>query len=199
MASICVFCASSSSVAQHYVDLAADVGTELARRGHSLVTGAGSVSLMGAVARSARAGGARTVGVIPRALRDLEIADTDSDELVVVADMRTRKGEMDRRCNAFVTLPGGLGTLEELAEVWVARTLAMHTKPVVILDPDDAWAPLRAQVDQLVDRGFARPSVRDAVAWAATAAQALDLVEAGLAAVPTLPPPQPEETLEAEP
>src|SRR5437764_3185739 len=121
MAAVCVFCASSERIPSHYVDLAAQVGAELARRGHTLITGGGSVSCMGAVARAARAGGARTVGVIPQALRDEEIADEDADELVVTPDMRTRKGEMDGRADAFLTLPGGIGTLEELMEIWVAR------------------------------------------------------------------------------
>ena len=195
MTTICVYCASSSHVPPRYVELAAEVGAEIARRGHSLVTGGGSVSLMGAVARAARAGGARTVGVIPRVLMEMEVADLDSDELVVVETMRERKGEMDRRSDAFVTLPGGIGTLEELLEVWTARTLGMHDKPVVVCDPDDAYAPLRAQIDQIVERGFARPAIRDALRWCTTAAEAIDLAEgSGRTPVPTA-----EEVLEAEP
>src|SRR3954469_18159228 len=129
MAAICVFCSSSERIASHYVELAADVGTELARRGHSLVSGGGRVSMMGAVARAARAGGARTVGVIPQALSELEVADDDADELLVTPGMRERKGLMDSRADAFLALPGGLGTLEELLEVWVARSLGLHDKP----------------------------------------------------------------------
>src|SRR3954470_11981696 len=155
---VCVFCASSDSIPAHYFELAADVGAEIARRGHTLVTGGGSVSCMGAVARAARAGGGRTVGIIPEALLAWEVADEDADELVVTPDMRVRKGEMDRRAEAFLTLPGGLGTLEELLEIWTARILRMHDKPVVVLDPDGVFAHLRAQIDQLVSSGFARPS-----------------------------------------
>jgi uncharacterized protein (TIGR00730 family) len=180
MAAICVFCSSSERIAPSYVELAADVGSELARRGHSLVSGGGRVSAMGAVARAARAGGARTVGVIPEALVDLEVADHDADELIVTPDMRARKGEMDRRCAAFICLPGGLGTLEELLEIWVSHTLGMHAKPIVVVDPDGVFGPLRAQVDALVDAGFVRPPARDVVQWAATAAEALDLVDAAL-------------------
>ena len=123
---------------------------------------------MGAVARAARAGGARTVGVIPQALLEWEIADEQADELVVSFDMRSRKGEMDGRADAFLTLPGGLGTLEELLEIWVARTLRMHDKPLVVLDPDGIFAPLREQVDLLIHKGFARRSVLDAIVWAET-------------------------------
>jgi uncharacterized protein (TIGR00730 family) len=180
VATICVFCSSSERIARSQIELAADVGTEIARRGHSLVSGGGRVSSMGAVARAARAGGAKTIGVIPEALVDLEVADHDADELVVTPDMRSRKGEMDRRCDAFVCLPGGLGTLEELLEIWVSHTLGMHAKPIVVVDPGGVFAQLRAQVDSLVNGGFVRAPAREAVQWAATAAEALDLVEAGL-------------------
>lgn len=195
MATICVFCASSERIDPAYVDLAAEVGKELARRGHDLVTGGGSVSCMGAVARAARAGGARTVGVIPHALTEMEIADHDADELVVTADMRSRKGEMDRRADAFLTLPGGVGTLEELMEIWVARVLMMHAKPVVVLDPDGVFALLRDQVELLVSRGFARASVWDAVSWVATVPAAFDALEATSAVLP----PADAELMEAEP
>jgi len=194
VATICVFCASSDDIPQRYVDLATEVGTELARRGHSLVSGGGSVSLMGAVARAVRAGGGRTVGIIPRALLEMEIADHAADELVVCDTMRERKGEMDRRSDAFITLPGGIGTLEELLEVWTARTLGMHDKPVVVCDPDDAYAPLRAQIDQLIERGFARPEINDALVWCTTAAEAVTLAEGS----GHQPPPDDEELLEAE-
>jgi uncharacterized protein (TIGR00730 family) len=195
MATICVFCASSDDVPRHYVDLAAEVGAEIARRGHSLVTGGGSVSLMGAVASAVRAGGGRTVGVIPRALLEREIADHSADELVVCDTMRERKAEMDRRSDAFITLPGGIGTLEELLEVWTARTLGMHDKPVVVCDPDDAFGPLRTQISQLVSRGFARPEINDALVWCTTAVDAVACAESsGQAQVPTE-----EELIEAEP
>jgi uncharacterized protein (TIGR00730 family) len=200
VASVCVFCSSSSRIDPSYVELAADVGTELARRGHSLVTGGGSVSCMGAVARAARAGGARTVGVIPRVLLALEVADREADDLLVTDDMRSRKGLMDVRSDAFLTLPGGLGTLEELLEIWVSRTLAMHGKPVVVLDPDGLYDPLRTQVDLLVDRGFVRDGARDAVTWVTSVPDAFDAVEAQLAdgRPPTLTA-APDEVLEAEP
>ena len=136
---------------------------------------------MGAVARAARAGGARTVGVIPSALLELEVGDQDADELVVVDDMRVRKSVMDDRSDAFLALPGGLGTLEELTEVWTARTLGMHAKPVVVLDVDGLYVPLREQVQLMVDRGFVRPAAAQAVSWASSVAEAFDLLERGIA------------------
>jgi uncharacterized protein (TIGR00730 family) len=198
MAAICVYCSSSTAIDARYIELAARVGTELARRGHSLVSGGGDLSCMGAVARAARAGGAHTTGVIPAALLDLEVGDQDADELLVVDDMRTRKGLMDDRSDAFLTLPGGLGTLEELLEVWVARFLGMHAKPVVALDPDGLFAPLRTQVDELVDKGFVRRESADALTWATSVSAAFDALEEQLAhAVPMAP--HADEALEAEP
>jgi uncharacterized protein (TIGR00730 family) len=176
MAAVCVFCASSVRISAHYIDLATEVGTEIARRGHSLVSGGGSVSSMGAVARAARAGGARTVGVIPSALELREVADVDADELIVTPDMRTRKAEMDRRADAFLVLPGGLGTVEELLEVWVSRSLDMHDKPIVVLDPDGVFGPLRELLNRFVLLGFAHDGALDAVGWATDVPGAFDLL-----------------------
>lgn len=183
VAAVCVYCASSTSTPGRYVELAAQVGTALAASGHSLVSGGGSVAAMGAVARAARAGGAHTTGVIPRGLEALEVADRDADELVVVADMRTRKAEMDARSDAFLALPGGIGTLEELLEVWTSRSLGLHDKPVVALDPDGLFDLLREQVDLMVALGLVRPAALAALAaltWIATVTGALEALAAGL-------------------
>ena len=150
---ICVYCASGS-VAQVHLDLAAAVGTAIAARGWNLVSGGGRVSMMGEVARAARAGGAHTVGVIPRGLLRREVADTDADELVVTETMRERKAGMDDRADAFLTLPGGLGTVEELVETWTAGALGMHDKPIVLLDPDGHFAGLLTWLHELAAMGF---------------------------------------------
>lgn len=178
MAAVCVYCASSDGIDPRYVELAAELGSALAARGHSLVSGGGRVSMMGAVARAARAGGARTVGVIPQALVWLEVADDDADELLVVPDMRTRKGLMDERADAFVTLPGGIGTIEELMEVWTARSLGMHHKPVVLLDPWDDYRPLLDLTESLQRNGFVRPTALAHLIRTTSVGQALDAVEA---------------------
>ena len=198
MAAVCVFCASSERIDPSYVSLAAEVGTALGRRGHSLVSGGGALSMMGAVARAARAAGAHTLGVIPRALLELEVGDQEADELLVVDDMRTRKGLMDARSDAFLALPGGLGTLEELTEVWTSRFLGMHVKPVVALDVDGLWQPLRDQVDLMVARGFVREESVATLSWASSVQEALDLVEHGLAH-PVRVVPTPDEALESDP
>lgn len=170
---VCVFCASGP-VAEPYLALAGEVGAAIAARGWSLVSGGGRVSMMGAVARAAREGGARTVGVMPEALVADEVADEQSDELVVVADMRTRKGEMDARSDAVLALPGGLGTLEELFEAWTSGYLRMHDKPVVVLDPDGFYDPLFTWLDGLVGTGFVSARGMAGVVRTTTVAGALD-------------------------
>lgn len=185
---ICVFCSSSDTIDPTHVLLAAEVGKELARRGHGLVSGAGSVSCMGAVARATREGGGFTLGVIPQGLLAFEVTDTDSDELIVTATMRERKGIMDARSDAFLTLPGGLGTLEELLEIWTARMLGMHDKPVVVLDPDGVFDHLRRQVDEMTERGFVRPAAHDALRWTTTIAEAFEELERTVTAADQLEP-----------
>ncbi len=170
---VCVYCASRP-VPQRYVDLAGDVGAAVAKRGWSLVSGGGRVSMMGEVARTARAGGARTVGVMPRELVDREVADTEADELLVVDTMRERKGLMDAHATAFLALPGGIGTCEELFEVWTSRYIGMHAKPVVMLDPDGHYDGLLAWLRGLVDSGFASQHSLDRLIVVADVESALD-------------------------
>jgi uncharacterized protein (TIGR00730 family) len=164
--SVCVFCASSEAIDPVHLETAAAVGRAIGDRGWTLVTGGGSVSMMGAVAAGARAAGGRTVGVIPEALLHHEVADEAADELVVTPDMRTRKGEMDRRSDAFLVLAGGIGTLEEMVEIWVARTLRMTDKPLVVLDPQDHYRHLRALGEHFVEQGFVRRQALEAITWA---------------------------------
>lgn len=177
MRTICVFCASSQRIDDRYIRLAAELGQSLAQRNYGLITGGGSVSMMGAIARAARAAGGHTIGVIPQALIDMEVADHDADELVVTPDMRTRKAEMDRRSDAFVALPGGIGTLEELTEVWTAYTLGMHAKPVIVVDPWGDYDHFRSQIAHLVETGFMRPLAAEAIHWATDVAGALTILD----------------------
>ncbi|MDP3972160.1 MAG: TIGR00730 family Rossman fold protein [Candidatus Nanopelagicales bacterium] len=174
---VCVFTASAEPIDPRYLDLAARVGSEMSRRGMDLVTGGGRVSTMGAIARAVRAGGGHTVGVIPRGLYAAELADTDADELIVTADMRQRKGLMDAKSDAFLVLPGGIGTVEELVEVWVSRALDMHRKPIVVLDPWGDLGGLRELIVDLHRRGFVRREVLDEVEWTASMNRALDAIE----------------------
>lgn len=156
MAAICVFCASSPLIAPSYLALGERVGTRLAAGGHSLVYGGGRVSIMGAVAQAARTGGASVFGVIPRGL--ISVEDADPAEVAVVGTMRERKLLMDDRADGFLALPGGLGTFDELLEVWTTASLGLHHKPVVVLDADGFFGPLWRYLDDLADRGFVRAS-----------------------------------------
>jgi uncharacterized protein (TIGR00730 family) len=179
MAAVCVYCASSESIDPAYLQLAADVGARVASGGHTLVSGGGRVSMMGALAKAARAGGAHTVGVIPRHLVGYEVADTEADELVVVETMRERKRIMDHRSEAFIALPGGIGTLEELFEVWTSHSLGMHTKPVIVLDPFGFYDRLWAYLDELRERGFVRAAALDALHRVTTVDDAFAIIEHG--------------------
>jgi hypothetical protein len=134
--------------------LAAEVGGAIADRGWTLVWGGGNVSAMGTLAAVARARGAWTVGVIPKMLVRREVADHDADELIVTDTMRERKQIMEDRADAFITLPGGIGTLEELFEAWTGGYLGAHNKPVVMLDPGGHFDGLRAWLYGLSDRGY---------------------------------------------
>ncbi|MEV6431220.1 TIGR00730 family Rossman fold protein [Nocardia sp. NPDC051463] len=163
--SVCVYCSASTADPAH-IGLAARVGTEIARRGWQLVSGGGHVSMMGAVATAARAGGANTIGVIPKHLVHKEVADVDADELVVTDTMRQRKQVMEDRADAFLTLPGGIGTLEEFFETWTGGYLGQHDKPVVILDQDGFYTGLFRWLDELYDRKFVSQFARDRIAVA---------------------------------
>ncbi|WP_221455974.1 LOG family protein [Saccharothrix tamanrassetensis] len=154
MTTVTVYCGSRQTVPESYLALAAEVGAEIARRGWSLAWGGGRTSMMGALATAAREGGAHTTGVIPRALVDVEWADRGSDELLVVDSMRDRKALMEAHGDAFLALPGGIGTCEELFEVWTSRVLALHGKPVVLLDVDGHYRGLLEWLAELHSRGF---------------------------------------------
>lgn len=180
MAAIGVFCASSRTLDQRWLDLATATGRELATRGHTLVSGGGCVGMMGALADGARAVGGYTLGVIPQPLVDLEVADTHSDELVVTDGMASRKTLMIEKSDAFITLPGGLGTLDELFEVWTTAVLGMHRKPVVVVDVDGFYQGLLSWLDALADTEFVRWSAREMLIVVDSVPAALDAVEARL-------------------
>jgi uncharacterized protein (TIGR00730 family) len=171
---IAVFCSSSPTIDSKYIDLAFELGAAIADSGAELVSGGGHISAMGAISRGARSKGGRTVGVIPQKLVDIEFADHDSDELIVVDSMRTRKAKIEDLSDAFITLPGGLGTLEELFEIWVGRYLKFHDKPVTILDPFGVYEPLHHLVTHLEKENFVKPGMRELLHWTTNVAEAVD-------------------------
>ncbi|HTQ19804.1 TIGR00730 family Rossman fold protein [Mycobacterium sp.] len=150
---VCVFCAATPTHPE-LLGLAADLGEAIAERGWTLVWGGGRVSAMGAVASAARARGGRTVGVIPKTLMRREIADTKADELIVTDTMSERKQIMEDRADAFITLPGGIGTVDELFDAWTSGVLGMHDKPVVMLDPWGHYGDLWVWLNSLLDNGY---------------------------------------------
>lgn len=158
---VCVYCASSEAVSDGYRTVAADLGTAIAGEGWGLVYGGGSIGLMGEVARAALAAGAHVTGVIPHRLADREIALHDVTELVRTETMRERKAVMDERSDAFIVLPGGIGTLEELVEILTLKQLGYHSRAVVVLDTHGYWDPLLEQLARMVEEHFATPELAD--------------------------------------
>ncbi|MEU7528873.1 TIGR00730 family Rossman fold protein [Saccharothrix sp. NPDC042600] len=174
LTAVTVYCGSLRTVPRSYLDLAAEVGRQIAARGWSLTWGGGRTSMMGALAEAARAGGARTTGVIPRALVDREWADREADDLLLVDTMRDRKALMEAHGDAFLALPGGIGTCEELFEVWTSRVLAMHGKPVVLLDVDGHYRGLLEWLADLHSRGFVSRFALDSLVVTDDVTAALD-------------------------
>ena len=159
-------------------EVASRLGDLLAREGITLVYGGGGVGLMGVVANAALGGGAKVVGVIPRFLLQREAGHPALSEVVVVDTMHERKLAMFERSEAFVVLPGGIGTLEEFFEVLSWRTLGLHTKPIVIVDRNGYWQPLAALLRGVVDGGFAEPGHLDHVAFVSDLDQLLPAIAA---------------------
>jgi uncharacterized protein (TIGR00730 family) len=158
--SVCVFSSSSDAVAPHYLEAATALGTALARRRLTLVYGGGKVGLMGAMAQAVHAHGGQVVGVIPHFLRRQEVAYEAADELVVTRDLRERKAIMESRADAFVALPGGFGTLEEIMEILTLKQLETHAKPIVFLNTSGFYDPLLSLFEQLFREQFTKADFR---------------------------------------
>jgi hypothetical protein len=152
--SICVYCGSRNGVAEPFVRLAREVGSWIGQRGGQLVYGGGNNGLMGEVADATLAAGGRVVGIIPQALVEKEWAKRDCTELHIVHSMHDRKRMMAERADAFLALPGGIGTFEELFEVWTWRQLGYHDKPVGVLDANGYYRPLIEFLHASVRHGF---------------------------------------------
>ncbi len=161
--SICVYCGSRHGDRPAYAEAARTLGTAIGQRGWQLVYGGGKVGLMGEVADAVLAAGGTVVGVIPESLEKLEVGHTGLTELHVVPTMHVRKQMMAERADAFIALPGGIGTLEELYEVWTWRQLKYHDNPIGLLDTAGYWQPLLRFMDHTVAEGFLSPAMRDTV------------------------------------
>lgn len=157
--SVCVYCGSSPGIRPAYALAARELGAALAESGTRLIYGGGEIGLMGTVARSVLDGGGHVTGIIPDFLRRRENMIDDAQELVVVPDMHARKQLMFERSDAFVALPGGVGTLEELVEQMTWAQLGRHTKPILLLDVEGFWQPLIGLFGHMRAAGFIRPGL----------------------------------------
>jgi len=160
---ICVFCGSSPGRGERYREVATALGTLLARDGIGLVYGGATVGLMGTVADAVRAGGGEVIGVIPEAMVKKEIAHRGLMDLRIVGSMHERKALMAELSDAFVALPGGIGTFEELFEIWTWAQLGLHHKPCALLNVDGFYDGLIGFLDHVVGEGFLRPGHREMV------------------------------------
>ncbi|RYG85728.1 TIGR00730 family Rossman fold protein [bacterium] len=174
---VCVFCGSSSGSRPHFLAAARALGKELAERRVGLVYGGASVGLMGAIADAALENGGEVVGVIPQVLVDKEVAHRGLTQLHVVSSMHDRKALMAQLSFGFVAMPGGIGTLEELFEVWTWTQLGIHAKPVALLNVAGYYDSLLHFLDNGVIEGFLKPAVRGMLLTAPTAAPLLDQLD----------------------
>jgi uncharacterized protein (TIGR00730 family) len=158
--SVCVFCGSASGLSPAYIAASRAFAEESVRRGLRIVYGGASVGVMGALADAALEAGGEVVGVMPRSLVDREIAHNGLTKLHIVETMHERKAMMAELADAFVALPGGLGTLEELFEVWTWGMLGLHDKPYGLLNVDGYYQPLIEFLDYAAAQGFVRPAQR---------------------------------------
>ena len=174
MKRVCVFCGSATGARAEYAEAARGLAGELARRGIALVTGGGSVGLMGVLADAALASGVEVIGVIPRRLASRELAHRGLTELRLVDSMHERKALMAALADAFIALPGGVGTLEETFEVLSWAQLGIHTKPIGALNVSGYWDDLIRFLTHTVREGFVRPEYLDLIQFASTPAALLD-------------------------
>ena len=170
---LCVYCASSDRLDPKYYALAEQLGALIATGGNSLIYGGGNVGMMGVLARSVKQHGGRVIGVIPDFMVAKELAFTDADELVRVHTMRERKRIMEERADAFITLPGGWGTLEEIMEIITLRQLDVVRKPCVFVNHDGFYDELFRFFDKMISEHFNRPSNLKLFSVAENAHQAL--------------------------
>lgn len=177
MKSLCVYCASSDRLDPKYAAVAEQTGREIAARGWALVYGGGKTGLMGAVARGTKAGGGKVIGVIPEFMKARELEFIEADELISVVTMRERKLLMETRADAFLALPGGWGTLEELLEILTLAHLETIHKPVVILNQDGYYDDLLRFFDRIVAEKFMRETIRGKYAVARSLAEVFPLIE----------------------
>ena len=181
-ASICVFCGSARGTDPFYVEAARELGRAIGERGFRMIFGAGNVGLMGETARAARDAGAPVIGVLPQYLRHVEPPLKSAEETIITPSIQERKQRMINLSDAFVLLPGGLGTLDEFFEVLTEAQLGVHDKPIIVINLKGYFDPLRAMLDHVIEKGFASDKVLTHFKFVETVAEAMDTTEAMLKA-----------------
>lgn len=171
--SVAVYCSASSAIEEHYAHAAATIGSSLAEAGLTMVFGGGRVGLMGEAARACKAAGGRVVGITTDKLEALEGGSPHCDELEIAVSMPERRSRMMDLADAYVILPGGLGTYEEFFEVLVGRQLGDHAKPIVIVNHGGFYDPMVAMIEHGIEHKFIAPAIRDALVVVTDAADAL--------------------------
>lgn len=157
---ICVYCSSSEALDKSYYQAARELGILMARQHCALVYGGGRIGLMGEVARAVHEHGGKIIGVIPKSLEEKELAYEACDELIVTKDLRDRKAIMETRADAFVALPGGFGTLEEVLEVLTLKQLRFHLKPIILVNTNAFYDHLIRMCEHIYQERFAKPDSR---------------------------------------
>ena len=173
LASITVYCSSSSALAPHYVEAADATGRAIAAAGWALIYGGNPIGLMKTLSDGARAAGGRVIGITPQLFVDKNYHDSQAHELIITANMRDRKALMESRGDAFLTLPGGLGTFEEIFEIIVGKQLGYHDKPIALLNTARYFDPLLQMIEHGIEQNFIKPAVRKLYFVAETVDQAI--------------------------
>ena len=176
---ICVYGAASTKIDKKYVEAVEALGRRIAERGHNLVFGAGGSGLMGAVARGVHEKGGRVTGVIPTFFleQDIEIVFPECDEVIYTRDMRDRKEKMEELADAFVTVPGGVGTFEEFYEILTAKQLGRHVKPIALFDIDGYYDKLQEMMEHSIETKFINEECRVLYTLYSDADEMLDAIE----------------------
>ncbi len=174
---ICVFCSSSNAISDLYFEEARNLGTLIGKENHTLVNGGANVGLMETMTISARNAGAKTIGVIPEMLRDRSLASDNSHQVIVAPNMHERKAKMREISDAFIAMPGGFGTLEEILEVITLRQLSYHTKPIVFINTNGFFNHLFKQIEISYSESFAKEIYRELYFIAKNSTEALEYIK----------------------
>ena len=174
--SICVFCASSTSVDNTYKKIAKELGREIGKKGVNLVYGGANIGLMGCVARGVHEEKGNVIGILPEFFRSKDIEYLDADELIITKDMRERKAKMDERSDAFIVLPGGVGTLEEAMEILSMRQLKLTNKPLVFINSQGFYDNLNQTFDVMIKQKFVQKNLRNMFAMTPDPVTAIEYI-----------------------